>query len=116
MSFYQASRPECTLESFYTTGKQKKLIFFTVDGFCGHCRTIFEALGCYYHFYPCIETQPRLGKDEFETGIRKRASDKLRKLYLEKKGCKVIEMRECEWWDQVQKNSMLKNHVRKNFP
>ena len=25
-------------------------------------------------------------------------------------------MRECEWWDHVQKNSMLKNHVRKNFP
>ena len=25
-------------------------------------------------------------------------------------------MRECEWWDLVQANSMLKNHVRKNFP
>ena len=26
MSFYQATRSECTIESFYTTGKQKKLI------------------------------------------------------------------------------------------
>ena len=26
MSFYQATRPECTIESFYTTGKQKKMI------------------------------------------------------------------------------------------
>ena len=25
-------------------------------------------------------------------------------------------MRECEWWDHVQENSMLKNHIRKNFP
>ena len=25
-------------------------------------------------------------------------------------------MRECEWWDLVQANSILKNHVRKNFP
>ena len=25
-------------------------------------------------------------------------------------------MRECEWWDLVQENSMLKNHVRKIFP
>ena len=25
-------------------------------------------------------------------------------------------MRECEWWDQVQMSSFLKNHVRKNFP
>ena len=55
-------------------------------------------------------------EDEFEFGIRKRESDKLRKLYLEKKGYKVIEMRECEWWDHVQENSLLKNHIRKNFP
>ena len=26
MSFYQATRPKCTIESFYRTGKQKKLI------------------------------------------------------------------------------------------
>ena len=87
-----------------------------MDGFCGHCQTIFEALGCYYHFCLCRETQANLSEDEFEFGIRKRESDKLRKLYLEKKGYKVIEMRECEWWDLVQENSMLKNHVRKNFP
>ena len=116
MSFYQATRPECTIESFYTTGKQKKIDSFNVDCFCGNCQTIFEALGCYYHFCPCRETQPSLGKDEFETGIRTRASDKLRKLYLKKKEYKVIEMRECEWWDQVQKNFMLKNHVRKISP
>ena len=28
MSFYQTTRPECTIESFYTTGKQKKNWFF----------------------------------------------------------------------------------------
>ena len=95
---------------------RKKNDFFTVDGFCGHCQRIFEALGCYYHFCPCRETQPNLNEDEFEFGIRKRESDKLRKLYLEKKGYKVIEMRECEWWYHVQENSMLKNHIRKNFP
>ena len=32
-SFYQATRPECTIKSFYTTGKQKKIDAFTVDGF-----------------------------------------------------------------------------------
>ena len=116
MSFYQATRSECTIESFYTTEKQKKNDSFTVDGFCGHCQAIFEALGCYYHFCPCRETQPNLSEDEFEFGIRKRESDKLRKFYLEKKGYKVIEMRECEWWDPVQANSMLKNHVRKISP
>ena len=116
MSFYQANRPECTIESIYTTGKQKKIDSFSVDGFCGHCQTIFEALGCHYHFCPCRETQPFLDKDEFKNGIRKRESDILRRLHLEKKGNKIVEMRECEWWDQVQKSSILKDHVRKNFP
>ena len=87
-----------------------------MDGFCGHFQAIFEALGCYYHFCPCKETQANLGEDEFEFSIRKRESDKLRKFYLEKKGYKVIEMRVCEWWDLVQENSMLKNLFRKNFP
>ena len=111
MSFYQTNRPEGTLEYIYTTGKQKKIDSFSVDGFCGHCQTIFEALGCYYHFCPCRETQPILDKDEFENGIRKRESDILRRLHLEKKGYKIVEMRECEWWDQVQKSSILKDHV-----
>ena len=116
MSFCQTTRPEGTIESFYTTGKQKKIDSFTVDGFCGHCQTIFEALGCYYHFCPCGETQPNLSEDEFEFDIRKSESDKLRKFYLAKKGYKVIEMRECEWWDNVKENATLKNHVEKNFP
>ena len=80
ISFCQATRPECTIESFYTTGKQRKIDSFTVDGFCGPCQTIFEALGCYYHFCPCRETRPNLNEDEFEFGIRRRESDKLRKL------------------------------------
>ena len=29
-------RPQCKVESFYTTGTQKKLMFYSVDGFCGH--------------------------------------------------------------------------------
>ena len=87
-----------------------------MDGFCGLCQTIFEALGCYYHFCACRETQAYFREDEFDFGIRKRESDKLRKFYLEKKGNKFIEMRECEWWDNVQENAILKNNVRKNFP
>ena len=65
---------------------------------------------------PCRETQPILDKDEFENGTRNCESDKLRRFNREKKGYKIVEMRECEWWDQAQKSSMLKDHVRKNFP
>ena len=33
MSFFQRQRSDCKVESFYTTGTQKKIDFFEVDGF-----------------------------------------------------------------------------------
>ena len=33
MSFFQRKRPECEIESFFTTGRQKKINCFSVDGF-----------------------------------------------------------------------------------
>ena len=27
--------------------------FFRVDGYCNHCKTVFQAMECYYHFCPC---------------------------------------------------------------
>ena len=47
MSFYQETRPACKIESFFTSGKQKKIYCFNVDGYCDHCKTVFEAMGCY---------------------------------------------------------------------
>ena len=55
MSYFQRQRPECKIESFYPTGTQKKMHCFKVDGFCGHCNTVFEAMGCFYHYCPCQE-------------------------------------------------------------
>ena len=50
MSNFQATRPESKIESYYPTGKQKKNGCFSVDGYCNHCKTVFEAMGCYFHF------------------------------------------------------------------
>ena len=47
MSYFQRTRPECEIESFFTTGRQKKNDCFSVDGFCSHCNTVFEAMGCF---------------------------------------------------------------------
>ena len=44
MSSFQATRTECKIESYYTTGKQKKIDCFTVDGYCNHYKTVFEAM------------------------------------------------------------------------
>ena len=53
MSYFQRVRPQCEAESFFTTGTQKQNNAYSVDGFCGHCNTVFEAMGCYYHYCPC---------------------------------------------------------------
>ena len=53
MSYFQQSRPECKIESNATTGRQKKIDCFSVDGICYHCNTVFEAMGCYYHYCSC---------------------------------------------------------------
>ena len=53
MSYLQSQRPECKIESYYTTGKQKKIECFSVDGFCTHCNTVFEAISYHFHFCPC---------------------------------------------------------------
>ena len=55
MSFFQRQRPDCKIESFYTTGFQKMIDCFKVDGFCAHCKTVFEAIGCFCHYCPCQE-------------------------------------------------------------
>ena len=60
LSFFQQSRPDCKIESNVTTGRQKKIDCFSVDGICYHCDTVFEAMGCYYHYRPCQEARPPL--------------------------------------------------------
>ena len=45
LSYFQQSRPDCKIESNVTTGRQKKNDCFSVDGFCYHCNTVFEAMG-----------------------------------------------------------------------
>ena len=60
MSYFRSTRPDCKIESFFTTGRQKKIDCFSVDGFSSHCNTVFEAMGCFYHFCPRQELRPSL--------------------------------------------------------
>ena len=79
------SRRECTLESYYTTGKQKKIDCFSVDGYSAYCDTVIEAIGCYFHSCPCQESRASLSEEEMQRGIRKREHDGPRRDYLTKK-------------------------------
>ena len=116
MSYFQRTRPDFKIESFYTTGRQKKIDCFSGDGFCSHCNTVFEAMGCFYHFCPCQELHPSLTEDDIQRGSEKRELDALRPHYIQEKGYKVIEMWECEWWRLYKTSNTFKEDIREQFP
>ena len=116
LSYFQRTRPECEIESFFITGRQKKIDCFGVDGFCSHCNTVFEAMGCFYQFCPCQELLLSLTEIDFQRGSKKRELDALRRHYIQGKGFKVIEMWDCEVWRLYKTTNLVKQHIRENFP
>ena len=40
----------------------------------------------------------------------------MRREYIKKKGYKVEEMWECNWWESFKTNEKIKNHVGTHFP
>ena len=85
LSYFLQSRPECKIESNVTTGRQKKIDCFSVDGICYDCDTVFEAMGCYYHHCPCQEVRPSLTDTDIEGGKKKRQQDEMRRDYIQQK-------------------------------
>ena len=85
MSYFQRQRPDCKMDSFYTTGTQKKIDCFKVDGFCALCKTVFEAMGCFYHRCPCQEARISLIEEDIERSNKKREMDQMRKQYIKEK-------------------------------
>ena len=116
MSYLQSQRPNCTIESYYTTGTQKKIDCFNVNRFCAHCKTIFEPMGCYFDFCACQEARASMSEEETQKGLKKREYDELRRDYLRNKGYKVVEIWECNWWETVKGDESVKIQVRNNFP
>ena len=118
MSYFQSQRPECKIESFYTTGTQKKIDCFKVDGFCAHCNTVFETMGCFYHYCPCQEARPSLTEEDIERGNEEREMDQMRKQYIKEKGynVNVVEMWECEWWNLYKTTTCFEELLRESYP
>ena len=116
MSYFQRQRPDCKIESFYTTGTPKKIDCFNVVGFCAHCDTVFEAMGCFYYYCSCQEAQLSLTEEDIERGNKKREVDQMRKQYIKEKGYNVVEMWECEWCHLYKTTTCVKEHLRESFP
>ena len=45
LSYFQRLRPDRRFESDNTTGREKKIDCFSVDGVYNHCNTVSEAMG-----------------------------------------------------------------------
>ena len=52
MSCFQRMRPDCGIESFYTTVTERKIDCFTAEGSSAHCNTVFEAISCFNPYCP----------------------------------------------------------------
>ena len=110
MSYFQRTRPECEIENFFRTGRLK-IDCFSVDGFCSHCNTVFEATGCFNHFCLCHELRPSLTEGDIQRGSKKRELDALIRHYIQEKGFKVFEMWECEWWRLYKTTNTVEKHI-----
>ena len=82
LSYLQSQRLSCTTESYYTTGTQKKIDCFNVDGFCAHCKTILEAMDRYFHYCSCRESRASISEEETQRDLKKRVYDEQRRDYL----------------------------------
>ena len=90
LSYFQRSQPDCKIDSNVTTGRQKKIDCFSVDGLCYHCNTIFEGMGCCYHYCPCQEVGPSPTETDVERGVKKRQQDEMHRGYIQQKVTKLL--------------------------
>ena len=68
-----------------------------MHGFCGHCTTVFQAIGHFFYYCPCLETHPSLAEEKIWRGIKKRKVDNPRKQRIQEKRYNVFYMYECDW-------------------
>ena len=108
LSCFQKTRPECKIENIVTTGRQKKIDCFSVDGICNHCNTVFESMGCCFHYFPRQKARPSLTNNDTMRRIKKSEQDQMRKEYIQQKGYKNIEMWECNWWELYRTDAIVK--------
>ena len=93
-----------------------KIDCFSVDGFSSHPNTVFEAMGCFYHFCLCQEVRPSLTKEDIQRATKEKNLDALRRECIQEKGFTVIEMWECERWRLYKTNNALKQDIQNKFP
>ena len=77
---------------------RKRVIVLRQMGFCAHCNTVFEAMGCFYHYCPFQKSRPSLTEKDIKRGNKKRNGPDEKALNQREKFI-VVEMWECERWN-----------------
>ena len=72
------------LRAFTQHELRKRLTVAIQLGSCGHCNTMFEAMGSFYQYCPCQGACPVLIEERIQSGTIKRKLDEARKQYIEK--------------------------------
>ena len=97
MDHLQNTRPDCEIQSIQTTGNKHKIDNFSVDGFCGHCNTVFEAMGCFYHGCDCQMVKKEVYAHIVKRWHERRRFDAERKNLIIGRGYEIVEVWECHW-------------------
>ena len=117
MSYFKRTRPDCRIESFYTTGTQKKIDCFNIDEFCAHCNSVWSN-GLFLSLLslrrgttcPNWKKHSTLNKKE-GTGCNARG------LYRGKRlNCFRNVGMQCDWWKLYKTDVPVKEHLRESFP
>ena len=83
MSYFQGKRPECSIESVYTTKIHWKGDCSNEDGFRRHGNTVFEAMGCFYHYWLCQEARPGRIQEDIQLGSENGELSERQKRYID---------------------------------
>ena len=114
MSYFQRTRPECKIGIICTTGRQNEIDCFSVDGFCSHCNTVIEAMGCFCHFFPVKKCVYLSLKRSSNVVVRRESSMNWDETTKEKKAS-IIEMWECAWWRLYRRSSNVELQIRESI-
>ena len=80
-----------------------------------HCKTVFEAMGCYYHFCECMEVSPLLKKEEIKRGQNRRELDRLGKDTLNRKVIMLLNSGNVSGRNNLSKTLLSKIIYEKTF-
>ena len=93
-SSHTFKQPELNAKLRVTTQQEhrKKMIALMLMIFATICKTVFEAMGCYFQFCPCQEARPILTDADIKRGTKKSEMKELRKDYIREKGYSTEEL------------------------